>query len=315
MTKTFKSPFKNSKLKAFFFFLLLTTLFWVLTKFSNNFIAPIVAKINYTNIPNTTLLTENNLKELSFDISANGFEFIFYKLRKPTIEINVDSYYKENQKNVILSKEELTKLISIQLDKDVVKNPSVDKLQINLDGIISKKIPVKGNIKFSYKNGFRPIDSLKFKPDSVTISGPSKFIDTINFISTKQVSENEIDTSFSISTGLALFKNKKVTVSPKEVEVSIKVEEFSQKEMTLNIMTVNVPPNITIKLIPKVVTISFNVSISDFQNITKNDFTLVCNYDERNKDENFMTPKLVKQPKGVFDIEFDTKKIDYLIFK
>ena len=62
MAKTFKNPFKNSKLKAFIVFLFLASVFWMLTKFSKQDVASVVATISYVNIPQGYMLKENTFK-------------------------------------------------------------------------------------------------------------------------------------------------------------------------------------------------------------------------------------------------------------
>jgi hypothetical protein len=61
--------------------------------------------------------------------------------------------------------------------------------------------------------------------------------------------------------------------------------------------------------------LTFSVPVEDFIGITEKDFIIVCDYSERNSEENFMIPKIVESPKQAINIEFDLKKIDYLLFK
>jgi len=124
-----------------------------------------------------------------------------------------------------------------------------------------------------------------------------------------------LDKTFSKIVEIKKYTTQKISFDPKEVTVSVEVSEFSQKEIVLPIEVINLPENIIIKLIPSVVTVVFNVSVEEFKEITENDFSLVCDYAKRNIEENFMIPDLIKSPSGIVNMEFDTKKIDYLIFK
>ena len=316
MAKHINNPFKNSKLKAIFFFLLLATFFWFLTKFSRHYTATATAYVNYVNVPKTTLLTDENAKEITFDLSASGFEFLFYKLKRPTIEIDVGRFYSTGMDHILLRRNDLVRIISAGLNANLtIKDLSVEELRVQLDNITSKKIPVITETAFSYKNGFRQIDSIKILPDSITISGPSTYLDTINSVKTMVLSEENLDKNISKIVAIKNFTTQKISFDPKEVTVLVEVSEFSQKEIVLPIKVINLPENTIIKLIPSVVTIVFNASVEEFKEINENDFNLVCDYAKRNTEENFMIPNLVKSPSGIFNIEFDTKKIDYLIFK
>ncbi|GHC54559.1 hypothetical protein [Ulvibacter litoralis] len=315
MFQELKKLFKNTKLKGFLFFLALATVFWILTKFSRQYTATTTAGIEYVNIPEATLISESNLKEISFDLTANGFEFLFFNLKSPTVQVDISKYYTSEETQVIIPKAELIKLISKYLNANIaVRNPSVEALTVKLDAIVSKKVPVIAKTDFSYKDGFKLLDSVVISPDSIVVSGPSKELENVHVVTTKMVSEKNIDKSVVYSVAIEN-EQSKLVMQPKEVSLSLKIAEFSQKEMVLPITVVNVPEETVIKLIPNVISVSFDVSVEDFRVITENDFELVCDYSERNTEENFMIPRITKSPKGVTNIEYETKKIDFLIFK
>ncbi len=316
MTKQLKNPFKHTKFKAMFFFLVLATLIWVLTKFSKQYTASATATINFVNVPKSTLVTDDNLDKLSFDLSASGFEFLFYKLKSPSIDVDIEKYYEEGANSITIPKSDLFRLISSNLSTNLeIMDLSVEQLQVSLDKIVSKKVAVTSKTEFSYKDGFRPVNSVKIEPDSIIIAGPSIYLDTINSVGTQLVIANELDKTTSMIVKIQSFENSKLSFSDQEVTVSVSVAEFSQKEMVLEIELINIPEEAIIKLIPNVVTVLFDASVEDFKKITTGDFKLICDFALRNTDENFMIPTLVQSPPGIYNIEFDTKKIDYLIFK
>jgi len=316
MSQRFKNPFKSTKLKAFFFFLVLATFFWALTKFSRQYTATAEASVYYVNIPDNTLITDDNLKEITFDLATNGFEFLFYKLKRPRIDIDVRRYYSEGVSQVIVSENELIKLISARLKTNLaVRNLSVNEISIKLDGIVSKKIPVRIKTNLRFKDGFRPLDSLVATPDSIIVSGPSLFLETIEFSETKVITQDNVDKSILRTVTLKTFENKEVSFKPKEVSISLQVAEFSQKQINLPIELLNIPEGVIVKLIPNFMTLTFDAPLDDFRKINENDFKIVCDYNERNEEENFMIPRLVQSSANVINIDFDSKKIDYLIFK
>ncbi len=311
-----KKKYKSSKVKSFFLFLLLAILFWALTKFSREYTATINASVHYKNIPKNTILGEENPKELSFDVTANGFEFLMYKLKEPSVKIDVNSFYNEEVGRANVSKSDLVKLITNQLKKNIsVRNLSINELTVALNEIVSRTIPVRANANITFKEGFNSIDSLKIIPDSVSVSGPASDVKEISFVETSPVNVENADGAISINAPLELSNNEKVSFSPREVQLQLEVVEFSQKEMLLPIEVMNLPENTTIKLIPEMVKVVFSISVNDFKTISKDDFQLICDYAVRNTEENFMVPKFLKKPKSVLNIELSDKKIDYLIFK
>ncbi len=316
MTKGFFKNNKNSKVKRFLFFLLLATIFWVLTKFSREFTSTMQAKINYENIPETAALAQNNINNITFDLTANGFEILFYKFKRPTIDIQVGKYYTNEKAGFTISKNDLLRMVASNFNRNLaVKNLSVEQLDVRLDPIVLKKVRVVAKTAISFKNGFKAIDSIKISPDSITISGPSGSLKNIKTISTDLISLKDVEKNIVEFIKISKPSNEIVSIKPNKVEVRLAVSEFSQGQFTLPVEVINLPPDMEIKLVPKTVTISFDISVNEFANISKDNFRLVCDYSKRNAGENFMLPFLEKKPEKIMNVVFEPKKIDFFIFK
>lgn len=316
MSRGFFKNYKNSKLKWFLFFLFLATIFWILTKFSREFTSTMQAKINYENIPETTALSEKSIKNITFDLTANGFEILFYKFKKPTIDVQVSKYFSKGESSFIISKHELTRMVSSNFNRNLaIKNLSVEELNVYLDPIVLKKVKVIAKTNISFENGFKPVDSIKTIPDSVTIAGPSGSLKSINSIDTELLSLDKIEKSISETIEIASPNDEIVSIKPNKVEVQWTVAEFSQGNLTLPIEVINQPPNLEIKLVPNTVAISFDVSVHEFAKISEDNFRVVCDYSKKNDEENFMLPYLEKKPKNVINVVFEPKKIDFFVFK
>jgi hypothetical protein len=316
MRKQFINPFNNSRLKAIIFFLLLATVFWVLTKFSRQYTATAVATIRYLNIPELNQVKDNTLKVINFIQTASGFQFLYYKFRRPIVEIDLDNFYIDGKREIFIPKFELTGIFSSQLKADItIRGLRNDQLIVGLDAIISKKVAIKANTNFTFKDGFRSLGSLSIKPDSVVVSGPASYLNGINFLSTNLLSIEDLDKSFSQIVSLVSIDNAKISIAPLEVNAALNVAEFTQKTVIVPIELINVPQQTIVKLIPKAVTVTFNVSVTDFNKITANDFKLVCDFHSRDLDEDFIFLTKEEFPAGIYNIELSTNKIDYLIFK
>lgn len=307
---------KKTKLRLFLFFLLVALIFWVLTKFSREYTAAVEAHIAYISLPENVSIASNNKRIISFEVTANGFDFLFYKFKQPQINVSVLKYYNEGETQLIVSKEDLIGLISNQLTKNLsVQNLSVNQLTINLDELVSKKVKVKLKVDVSFKDGFKAIDSFRLKPDSITISGPSELIKKIKFVETQTYAQKDIDKSINDKIALAGMKDTKINFNQKEVVLKLEVAEFSQQEISIPIDIINVPPSKSIKIIPQNITVVFDVSLKYFNEINENSFRVVCDFNDRNSEENFMVPKLTQSPEFVRNATLNLNKIDFLIFK
>jgi len=296
--------------------LLLAVTYWFLTKFSKDYTANSKADLVYLEIPENTILTEDYPKELDFQITASGFDILYTKFKNIKVEIALDKFYKNGAENITIPESELSKLISKELTSGItLKKVGRSSLVINLDGIVSKSVPVFSNVKIKFKDGFLALDSLIILPDSVRVSGPAAVLRDITSVETVLFSLENIENDIEEIVPLIKPPSKKINIEPTSVEVAMDVAEFSQKSVVLPVNVINLPKNINIKLIPANVTITFNVSVEEFNSLNENDFKLICDFSERNGEENFMIPKLTTKPNFIKNIEFETKKIDYLIFK
>lgn len=308
--------YRTLKLKTFLLFLLLALLIWVLTKFSKESIATISTNLAYINLPSTVSVSPDTPQDLEFDISANGFQFLSYKLKVPTIDIDISKYYEEGDTLILISNSELNKVITSQLDNYTrVIHISLDVLRVDLDPIVSKKVVVQFISEIEYKEGYKSLGKVILKPDSVEVSGPSEILDSIQSIITETFVIKEVSESINVNLILQNPKNSILVLSNETTELQLIVEEFTQKHLTIPVEVMNIPSDIELRLLPESIEVSFEVSLSEFNRISEKDFRLVCDYAARSSEENFMIPKLLIIPEGLYHIELKTKKIEYLIFK
>lgn len=309
------STYKNPKIRNFLFFLGMAILLWFLTKFSNEIKANIEAEIQYVNVPEEVLLSENNPKQFSMDLSANGYKMLLYAVKDAVLEIDISAYYTSGINEITISQAELSGLVKRQLGVGNVENVSLSPLKIQLDKSIQKKVAVFFNGSLNYKDGYKSVGGIQLEPDTVLLRGPSEIISEIDTILTKSFSRKNIEESFSQNLDLLPPASKKVKMEPNVVTVSLEVAEFTQKQVNVPIQLKNVPEDINLRLIPENVMVKFEVAVDDFNTIDSTHFQVICDFDDKISEGNFMIPKIVSKPDNVYRVDLDTKKVEYLIFK
>jgi len=316
MSKTNARKVKKGKFKMLLFFLFVTFFIWFLTKFSKEFTATVDASIDYINIPNSTVLASNNIDEISFDLTSSGFDFLLYKFKKPTITINLAVFYKEEQQSISISNNKLIKIITSELNSNIaVKNVSVNELNVMLDRIVSKKVPIKIDSDITFQSGFEAVEELSVNPNFIIVSGPSVIIDSLKEVKTKPIALALLSSATTGDIELENLENLNLTFSEKIVSYSIVVEEFTQKELSIPIIIKNLPIGLNIKLIPEVISVVFDVSVTKFNAVSENDFIVICDYNKRDSDENFIMLEISKKPVIIQNVFLKKDKIEYLIFK
>lgn len=298
-----------------FFFLMITSFIWVLTKFSKEFTTTLEASINYTDIPNSKILSASSSENITFDHTSSGFDFLTYKLKKPIIDIPINSYYKKKNK-ISIPKDELKRIINSKLKTNIsINNISIDTLYIELDSMITKSIPVFPDIDITYQKGFKATQEIQLNPESIEIIGPSTLVRELNSIPSKALELTDVNSTISgeIELDNSIFKS--ITFSENTIAYSLKVEEFTQKELLIPLEIVNLPDGTKLKLIPEELAVIFDVSVSKFNTINNNEFAIVCDYLKRNEEQNFLIPELTKISPDVQNVSLSSHKVKYLIFK
>lgn len=305
-----------TKIKTFLFFLLLATIFWMLTKYSSEYTQSIISKINYTNLPPDTTLDPENVYEISFDVVANGFEFLIFTLKKPTLNIDVSRYYSRKNKVAQIPNNELKKIITNQLNRNIlVRNISVDNLQININPLQSKKVKIIPNIEITLKPGYKRIKPYELEPDSVLIKGPSKLIDTLSYLQTEKLVLKDIDAPVERELLLQSPFENEISVNLNTVKLKIPVIETIQNTFEVPIKVTHVPKGISFKILPQTVSVTFTTTADAFKNITPDSFIITADYNAKGKDENTIPISLSKVPENVFDVVLDPTRINFLIRK
>jgi len=188
-------------------------------------------------------------------------------------------------------------------------------LWVGLDPIVTKKVAIEFISEIEYKEGYKSLGIVTLSPDSVDVSGPSEVVDNISSVITESFVKKDVSETINGTLRLQNPNNSILVLSNETTELQLIVEEFTQKRLKLHVEVTNVPGDIELKLIPESIDVSFEVSLSEFNSISEKDFRIVCNYATRSSEENFMIPKLLIIPDGLYHIELETKKIEYLIFK
>ena len=316
MSQTLKNKVQKGKVKMFLFFLAVASVLWFLSKFSKEFTATVEAEIHYINLPKKVLLSENNFKKVSFDLTTSGFDFLYYKINDPVVTIDLSNYYKKENKDIVIPKSDFIKLITTQLKKNIaVRNVSINTMVIHLEKLASKKVKVLLSEEIQFEKGYKSLKGFEIVPDSIEISGPLEIIDTIKNVETELVKLKSVKENISKQLKLIIPNENNITFSHDKVDLIIKIEEFTQKTVSLPIIVKNLPNKINLKTIPEIMELTFDVSMNRFNAISEKDFTIICDYNKRNEEGNFMIPQLLKQPDSILNIEFQVSKIDYLIFK
>jgi hypothetical protein len=307
----------NLKLKVFLVFLCLSFVFWMLTKLSKVYKSDIEFSVNYHNLPAKRVIQNDPVKQITSSVKASGFSLLNYKINPKTLEVDIHNLaYKTGSMFYYLPNANLTQL-SAQLDVDSsIERVLQDTIFFNLGLNKTKKIPVKFNSDIKYKLGYNLVGNVSVEPDSIEITGPEAILDTINNIRTDKVELLNISSGFSEVVKLNLIGAEKITYATDQVSVSGNVDKFTEGSFIVSFNIINAPLEYRLTTFPREVKILYQVGLSDYNKVVKENFVIECDYSVSMENNlTYLIPELKEGSTLITSVRIIPNKIEFLIEK
>ena len=305
-------PSKN-RLRFFLFFIFISFSFWISTKLSNSYKVQQTFNIEWINIPEGVIISENNHK-LNVSIKASGIEIILYRLFYNILKIDL------NQADFGREIFELnTENQKFFIQKQLYNNTSLNLIspsffKIKFSRLSEKKLPVFPRTKINLRAGYLIDSNIITKPDCVIVRGPKILLDSIFF--TETVTYYEEDVFKSISQKLSLKPIKGVYFSNGMVNIELSVSRYSEKELNIPIELINKPQGVKVKLFPPKSKIRATIPMEIIGTVGVSDFRLIADYDNILHGQTQKLELLIqKKPARVKQIILEPKEVNYLIRK
>ena len=250
-----------------------------------------------------------------------GFTLLRYKLHftfSPIVLninsiISIPSNNKEGM-NYSIRTSALTSRITSQISNEIqITEIEPEILNITLDSLKSKYVPIALDIGVSFKNQYNISSQIVIKPDSVQITGPGTVIEKIDTVYSEQ--EEFRDINKTINKKISLVRLQNTTLLPKEVEITIPVEEFTEKNFPVPVAIIDKPDSLNIRLFPSDIQVSFMVALSKYSEISASGFQFTIPYSEIEKNTALLSVEVGKTPDFIQDLKFTPPTLEYLIEK
>ncbi|MDT0295582.1 YbbR-like domain-containing protein [Mesonia ostreae] len=309
-----RTTFKKINFKAFFFFFFFAMLIWLLIQFSKTYTKDVLIPIQFNDIPKDKIV-ERTQASIKLRVTENGFVLAWLSIRNPSMMISLEElpiiennliYQTENAEADILS------MLRIDYDNvrfitKTIKIPFIQKE--------TKVVPVIPDIEVSYAPGYNSDEQFLIQPDSIEISGAKKVLDSIHSISTQKLILKNVSANTKGVVEVDTTTQSKVTYYQHEVEYFLKTKKFTEGRLNIPIEILNAPKDASVSIFPKEVIVIYTVSLDGFEMITKNDFVVVCDFDDLSENQNFLIPKIQKKPSNVTAIRLNINKVQFVLKK
>ncbi|MDF0716181.1 YbbR-like domain-containing protein [Muricauda sp. 334s03] len=315
MFKKVLQGLNQKKAKVFSLFLICSFLAWFISNLSETYESRAYFTLNYRNLPDSLLLGKNSNNQIEAKLRTSGFQFLYYKIFRSQIDIDVSQVdYRNGQ--YVLSEEVLRR----QMDQQLSQNISLlyldrNVLDVDLYQVDSKKIPVQARLNLQLQQNYILDGKIKISPDSVEVKGPKNEIDTIQSIKTAPIQLTDVNEDFSSEVSLVFPKGLDNSIfSVGRAMISGKVSKFSEKVFDVPIQVVNAPEGYQIRTFPNSVTILCKATIERLKEISASDFEIVADYGQLDGSvSSKLFLEITESPQKVYDIKLEENTVNFVL--
>jgi hypothetical protein len=308
---------ERRQLPVFFFLIVLSAIFWVLTVLSKDYTATIHAKAQFVDFPSDKLLIEEKEVGLQLQVNAPGFSLLAYKFKIfKKIPLSVDGFISK-RKGKLWEYFWIGEQSLAEVQEELPASMQLLHVQPNRIDLLfgeksQKTVPVKLKSDLSFASMFRQKGAVKLTPDHVVISGPKTIVELIDFVSTKELYLANIEHDELGSVLLEDPKHPELNYSQDELEWELIVEQFTEGKTDIPLRVKGLPRGYEIKLFPEEVSAHYLVSLDDFELLNPSMFKAEVEFSETKKR---LTVTLSKHASFVENIRITPSKVEYIVIK
>ena len=282
---------------------------WTFLKLSDNFYTTRHVHLEYQ-LPAMLEFVETPPDKLLATVYGTGLSIIGNYLRNPHPSITID--LRENAGRTI----ERNELLAATQDKLRLQVTNLDRnyLSLDLDSMASKKVPIRLEHDLKFADDFFPLDSFRLSPDSVFVSGtPDHLARVTEVVTEKATSSAPISAHFLKEVALRTPQEGKIQVVPSSTELSIEVEQFTEKKFTIPVEVPDFPDSV--QLIPSEVAVKCVVGLSRYEYLQPSSIRLEADVEGKGElaPQNSVPVKVINAPSWVRSIEVTPPVVEFFI--
>lgn len=309
------SATRRRRLSAFITCLVLAFFAWVVTVLSAPWEYTIKAVLDYRNTPQRRAFHSLQSDTVNVKINGTGWDALFSKMNGPAETISIDLHTLEN-----------SSFVDLNAQKDMIndKRPAgkkitqftPDTLYFDFSNRKVKRIPVELLSNIRYQRQFFQSGPVTLNPAYVIINGPENVIDKINSWRSDTLRLDSVNASINTHVALARVTEGNLSVYPKMIQVSIPVDEFTEKVIQIPVKLINNRNNDDVKIFPQKVKVTFTTSLSTYTEMTDDLFEATADLDLWSKNNYKVLPvTITKLPDYCRIVKIEPRNLDFIVRK
>ena len=156
-------------------------------------------------------------------------------------------------------------------------------------------------------------DTISIEPPEVRLYSSSKVLDTLKQVKTKPVNLEGVTNTRELTVRLDLPAGVKADIET--VKLTIPVEEFTEKKITLPVKCHDIPEKYILRIFPSSVVIACNLSLSQFRELTEEMLEILIPFAEfeENQATGKIPVRLTRSPSWVTNPVIVPGEVEFII--
>lgn len=314
MVRNFLFSSANREFLTFFFFLVLSTIFWLMTALNETYEREIGVPAYLVNIPKNVVVTSDMEDTVRVTVRDKGFALLAYTYGEGIrpINVNFQSAITRQSGYGVVSSQELMKMINQRFSgSSKIVQVKPDRLDFHYNYGLSRQVSVKMSGHVVPGKSFY-LARTRFWPDKVTVYGSKQALDSLRFVKTVPI--NITNFNDTVLRTVALETIKGVKIVPNTVRIGLYPDILTEENIEVPITAINMPEGKVLRTFPQRVTVNFIVGASLFRSISPEQFAVVVDYNEIiDHPSDKCSIHLRETPQGVRNARLKMTQVDYLI--
>jgi YbbR domain-containing protein len=312
-----KKTTNDRRIIVFTVCLIIATSLWFLDALSKDYATTLSYPVKYVNPPKNLFLSNTPPSKLDLRVRAHGFTLLRHKLALSfsplLLDLTTISHSIDSTATIVeVTAENLIRRIGSQISNEIsISDVSPRTISLQFDSLQTRVVQVLPDINLNFKPQFFMSGEVTIEPDSVILTGPAALLDTIRILYTEPRTFNDLETS--IVQSVRVYNPRRTNLSPERVTLHVPVEKFTEKKITIPVQVINMPENIQIKLFPPQVNVSFMVGLSNYDNVTANDFSAIVDFSQTAPERETLEVKVESKTSYIQSIKASPAAVEYLI--
>lgn len=302
----------------FLFFVFVSFILWFIRALNERYESEISYPVRYTQLPENKILAEKLPDNLLLKVEAPGLKILMRQLKFNinALRFNVESFSRSDtgKNSFYILTNQVKEYVEEDLEDIRILNISPDSIHFQFIDVVSRKKPVLVQLKNPDRllsKQYALNGEIHTIPDSIDVKGPASVLDTLHFLFTLPVDLKNLNDS--VIRNVQVQPVDQIEIGQTKIKIVIPVDKYTESSVTLPIVAINVPDTVYLKTFPASATITYSITMSNYEKVNSEMLMPYVNYFNVNNTSNRLFVALIDTPVWIYNVRISPGMVDFII--